>query len=37
MYDIRFIKSSYCTPEWTDADEEVVKYIRALDRKNKKR
>ena len=31
------LKSSYCTPEWTDADEEVVKYIRALDRKNKKR
>ena len=31
------LKGSYCTPEWTDADEEVVKYIRALGKKNKKR
>ena len=31
------LKGCYCTPEWTDKDEEVVKYIRSLDRKNQKK
>ena len=31
------LKSTYCTPEWTDEDQEVVDYIRNLGKKNKRR
>lgn len=31
------LKSTYCTPEWTEKDEEVVKYILGLKRKSQKR
>ena len=30
------LKSTYCTPEWTDEDAEVVDYIRSLAKKRKK-